>query len=699
MNLVNKIIFAIISVFLCFAIVLTTTYYTIPNVRNWVNGLFGYSDEKDNSNEQEKPNNEVKYETSSLLNFTPNKATDTEYFLSESIQAQNSQNNPYLIGNADDLRTLAYFVNTTFNEDDATNLELQKKYSRSYYKITNHIDLSKWTKWEPIGTNNNPFLGNLNGNGYSIYGLTIIDTNENEQNSYAGLFGKVSYYKDGEAEFKPIVQRLGLKDTVIVTNRDYVGAIVAFGVGAKGVDEESEASVIYQNTAEESGKPTYSNAQGPLVIQDCYNVGYVQGGKNVGGLAGALLYGAVVYNCYNAPMNKITYNQNFDVYSADIEANVGGLVGSAEYTTKAVVYKCFNSALVSRADVEDLIEAGSTNQISQSTSITNIGFIIGNKSFIGASSLYSTNIYVKYSYTFKGDYGFTENFSIMQSDFDLFNIKWGSIERYNADTWSSNSSKIWCMQPNVNNGLPVLYNVPQLIKVAVYAIDSTKQNTLNKDIVSAKLNQELIPASLVTYGGHYLYSTGNCYYVTASVKNSSILDNHIFAGWDAEYTADSIREERYFNSLSNLPTAYFFTNHDCVYYANFTLNDTCSVILNPVCKQQGFERESSIVVKEGSKNITSAYPYWNVREQITLDFSSNIPLIKIVELKVADNLQEAVKIDDTSITIDFAKLYEQLKTMEISINITVVYEWLVPELPEFIQTGTGSGGVSGSGIY
>ena len=546
---------------------------------------------------------EVTLPTSALSGFVPAGSGDFE--LVDSGQP-NSINNPYKINNEDDLRTLAYWVNTKFEETELENLAKQELYTRASFRLENHLNISQWN-WEPIGTQQNPFLGNFNGNGYSIYGLTIIDDLTQTQadegdvgvldETYAGLFGLVSYAIEEETEYAPVIQLLGLKDTVIVTNRTYVGSIVACGIGADP-NLYAEKTVLFQNTTEVTGTSTYSNAQGPLVIQDCYNVGYIQGGQNVGGLAGALFYGAVVYNCYNAPMNKIAYNQNYDVYSANQEANVGGLVGSAEYTTKAVVYKCFNSALVSRADVEVLREAGSTNEISQSTSIANIGFIIGSKNYIGASSLYSSNIYVKYSYTFKGDYGFTENFSIMQSDFDLFNIKWSSIERFNADTWSNNSSKIWCMQPNVNNGLPVLYNVPQLVKYNFVSQDPEGMEIATTD-ASGTNDTTMSPALVDETNGYVFYEQGSTPLFTTKVDAKQ---KYVFKQWNMLYTTDSVKNWSVFERVSNLESAQFFTNHDATLISVFDYREyTISLAIN----SENYNASES-TIKIGEQSITLA---------------------------------------------------------------------------------------------
>ena len=79
---------------------------------------------------------------------------------------------PYLIKTAGDLKLLA-------NEVNAGNS--QENY---YFKMAANIDLNG-KSWTPIGTEKNPFMGNLDGAGYSITGLNI----NTDEFKYAGLFG------------------------------------------------------------------------------------------------------------------------------------------------------------------------------------------------------------------------------------------------------------------------------------------------------------------------------------------------------------------------------------------------------------------------------------------------------------------------------------------------------------------------------
>ena len=85
-----------------------------------------------------------------------------------------SQNDPFVITTGEQLYKLAKDVNSGV------------PYSGQYFKLGNSIDLGGH-EWTPIGNSTTAFKGHFDGNGYTIYGLSI----QNDLNGYAGLFGRV----------------------------------------------------------------------------------------------------------------------------------------------------------------------------------------------------------------------------------------------------------------------------------------------------------------------------------------------------------------------------------------------------------------------------------------------------------------------------------------------------------------------------
>lgn len=81
--------------------------------------------------------------------------------------------NPVIISNQMDLEMLREKVNGGI------------RYTNCYFSLAKDIELSG--EWEPIGTKDNPFSGNFNGNGYTIRNVIMGQSNE-----YGGLFGYVT---------------------------------------------------------------------------------------------------------------------------------------------------------------------------------------------------------------------------------------------------------------------------------------------------------------------------------------------------------------------------------------------------------------------------------------------------------------------------------------------------------------------------
>lgn len=105
-------------------------------------------------------------------------------------EGEGTKLNPYQITNADQLK------------------EITKDMS-AYYVLANDIDLSNISSWEPIGTEENEFTGELDGQGYTIDHMTI----EDDGLQYVGLFG----YCDDYATIKNIQ----LKNVQIEIDKKY----------------------------------------------------------------------------------------------------------------------------------------------------------------------------------------------------------------------------------------------------------------------------------------------------------------------------------------------------------------------------------------------------------------------------------------------------------------------------------------------
>ena len=248
-----------------------------------------------------------------------------------------TKEHPYEIKTIDQLKTFRDIVN------DANG---QVKDSDAHAKLMNDIDLegSATNQWTPIGNSEeNAYTGTFNGNGNTISGLTINDSNADDQ----GLFG---YVGTGGT----------VKDLTVsgsVSGRMFVGGIAGRN-GGNVINCAFSGSVSGNSPV---GGVVGSNSFSATVT-NCYNTGTVTGtSKWVGGVVG-LNSGGNVENCYNIG----------DVSGGE---DVGGVVG---YNSSIVVdnnsgtvKNCYNTGTVS----DGTTSGGVVGQNFGSGSVTNCYFL------------------------------------------------------------------------------------------------------------------------------------------------------------------------------------------------------------------------------------------------------------------------------------------------------------------------------------
>lgn len=369
--------------------------------------------------------------------------------------AYNASSNPYAIENANDLIRLAYYVN----------IDKNATYAGATYKLTNHINLSGYN-WCPIGsleTGAISFSGVLNGDGYSIYGLTInlffdsvggVLTTSTEPNSaepidntVVGLFGSVK--NEGS---NTVIKLLGLSNTSIKTNAFYTGALVGMIAG-----DSSDTNINLPNL-------TVADATASAVVQECYNTGTVYGGIYVGGIAGFVKDGAVVFNCLNAEpettkLNEVTYGEenttgNIAIYSPFANANVAGIVGGVEeISNKAVVISTINTASVAKFGNGE-----------------NVGGIVGyypssSKTRYGPNVFFEEEVKTSNLSACVGNHSNVNalrDYRIYQNRFSMTGMQQNEYIPYSR---GETPDAIWHRGDAVNNGLPYLTRVNILARV------------------------------------------------------------------------------------------------------------------------------------------------------------------------------------------------------------------------------------------
>ena len=159
--------------------------------------------------------------------------------VSEEFDGEGTENNPYLIKNASNLKQLADYVNSG------------NSYPNTYFELSDNIDMTG-ENFEPIGNQDNHFSGKFDGNGYVIKGISV------NADSYIGLFGYIE---------NAIVNDIGVEDANY-TGWSNIGGIAGYSLNS--------------------------------VITNCYSRGITNGNDCVGALVGYSGEGTVVQNCFSS---------------------------------------------------------------------------------------------------------------------------------------------------------------------------------------------------------------------------------------------------------------------------------------------------------------------------------------------------------------------------------------------------------------
>ena len=212
--------------------------------------------------------------------------------LQSSPEVEGTEEEPYLIYNAEELKGFRDMVNSGKTDicaklmDDITINDNVLDDNGSL----NEENSDNFEPWMPIGSDvSNAYVGTFDGNGHTISGLYVDSDAQN-----VGLFGCVG--TNGK------IQNVGVVDSYISATAN--GAIVGGVCGHN-----------YEGT-----------------IENCYNTGTVTGsGINVGGVCGGNSWNII--NCYNT--GKVS--------TTDDRACVGGVCG---YNTKNIK-NCYNTGKIS----------------------------------------------------------------------------------------------------------------------------------------------------------------------------------------------------------------------------------------------------------------------------------------------------------------------------------------------------------------
>jgi hypothetical protein len=223
-----------------------------------------------------------------------------------------TENDPYLIENAQQLAYLAYYVNNGGISSD------------KYWELTTNVDLNG-RQWSSIG-NDNSFGGNFDGNEHTIANLVVGGL------KYAGLFGKM----DG-------------------------GSVKNIGIVGNSFIDHNNSTPPYSGAGGIAG---YANN---VAINNCYNMGSISSfssGTGVSGAGGIVGFArnVIINNCYNSGsisssggyaracgivgtgMNNITINNCYNTGNIGNYSPSNSGIARGEYTgTSLSINNCYNT--------------------------------------------------------------------------------------------------------------------------------------------------------------------------------------------------------------------------------------------------------------------------------------------------------------------------------------------------------------------
>jgi hypothetical protein len=230
----------------------------------------------------------------------------------------------------------------------AEHVDQIRNYPNAFYELTDDLSLSSMN-WTPIGSENHPFTGTLNGNGFKITDLTIQMVSDGTQTT-AGLFGFID---------SAVVHDLGVVNGQISIDRGSSKSTFYTGGLAARVNN-SELSHIFVDNQISSSAYYYSYSGGIAglfsnsSIVNSYNLGRIYGhsGDNF------VYSGGIVASAVNSSFEKVYNGGNVHASSTFYSVHSGGIAGQ-----------------MSNTSLEDSFNVG--NISSSSWSATNTGGLVG----------------------------------------------------------------------------------------------------------------------------------------------------------------------------------------------------------------------------------------------------------------------------------------------------------------------------------
>ena len=218
------------------------------------------------------------------------------------------------------------------NDDDTDGFDMDMD-----IVLDGDIDLSALTRaatsnWTPIGTSEKPFTGSLDGKGFSIKNLNIVETEAKEGKAFIGFFG---YAKD--VTIKNVVfenVNLNIPCLDIDHSQGHIGAVAGSLEGTSTIENVTvKGDIKVYSTQDANGASRVAvvaggNSDGNVTMKNVHVIAnegsYLIANNNTGALAGQLQGKNVFENC--SSNIDVTVNKFF----------AGGIIGLAAGDSKFV---------------------------------------------------------------------------------------------------------------------------------------------------------------------------------------------------------------------------------------------------------------------------------------------------------------------------------------------------------------------------
>ncbi len=283
-------------------------------------------------------------------------------------------NGVYQLSTATHVASFATLVNTGTNDAKAV--------------LVNDIDLSKAITadaWTSIGTNDVPFKGEFDGQGYTIKNITYTATGQ-----YNGLFGKLS---EGA-----VVKNFTAEGTMTVSSSvtGRAVALIAAAADANVLISNINSKMNYNNqlAGAQVGGILGGSLNGTITVDRCTYSGTLDG-NDAGGNGN---YGGIVgYVNNNSAANLNVTNCLFDgklINTAATPGNCtfGGIVGYVGASPKAVIKNCLSIGIVKSAITGQFFGAVKSNKCSIVNSYYQGANVNGSASTVTLGTQEATNV-------------------------------------------------------------------------------------------------------------------------------------------------------------------------------------------------------------------------------------------------------------------------------------------------------------------